>query len=132
MKRLHIVAAIIFNADKSEVFITQRPQDKHKGGYWEFPGGKVEEGETSEQAITRELEEEIGITVTEQKLFEHLQHDYPDKALTFDFIEVHQFEGQPFGKEGQQARWVSVAELANYRFPEANVPILEKVVAQYA
>jgi len=82
MKRIHIVAGIIFNQDKSQVFITKRPDDKHKGGFWEFPGGKVEVGETIEQAMARELDEEIGIKVTEQSLFEHLEFDYSDKATS--------------------------------------------------
>ena len=132
MKRVHIVAAIIFNADKSEIFITKRPDDKHKGGFWEFPGGKVEEGETKEQAMIRELEEEIGITVTEQFLFEHLEYDYPEKSLKFDFMAVTAFDNQPFGKEGQQGEWVMISELPNYVFPEANVPILERVVAEFS
>lgn len=83
MKRVHIVAAIIFNADKSEVYITKRPEHLHKGGYWEFPGGKLEVGETVEQAITRELNEEIGIDVTEQSPYQYLEFDYADKALKF-------------------------------------------------
>lgn len=132
MKRIHIVAGIIFNQDKSQVFITKRPDDKHKGGFWEFPGGKVEQGETIQQAMVRELEEEIGITTTEQQLFEHLEFDYSDKALKFDFITVTQFEGQPYGKEGQQGEWVDIKQLADYAFPEANVPILERVVKEFA
>tara|TARA_Y100001956_G_scaffold81144_1_gene97956 strand:- start:1448 stop:1846 length:399 start_codon:yes stop_codon:yes gene_type:complete len=132
MKRIHIVAGIIFNQDKSQVFITKRPDGKHKGGFWEFPGGKVEQGETIEQAMIRELEEEIGIITTEQSLFEHLEFDYPDKSLKFDFITVTQFEGQPYGKEGQQGEWVEIAELSNYAFPEANVPILERVVKEFS
>lgn len=132
MKRIHIVAGIIFNQDKSQVFITKRPDDKHKGGFWEFPGGKVEEGETIEQAMTRELDEEIGIKVTEQSLFEHLEFDYTDKSLKFDFILVTDFEEQPYGKEGQQGEWVSLESLSQYAFPEANVPILERVVKEFS
>ncbi|WP_117235873.1 8-oxo-dGTP diphosphatase MutT [Vibrio maerlii] len=132
MKRIHIVAAIIFNQDKSQIFITKRPDDKHKGGFWEFPGGKVEEGETKEQAMIRELEEEVGITVTAQHLFEHLEHDYPEKSLKFDFIQVNAFDGEAHGKEGQQGEWVSISELPNYTFPEANVPILERVVTEFS
>ncbi|KJY82242.1 7,8-dihydro-8-oxoguanine-triphosphatase [Vibrio galatheae] len=132
MKRVHIVAAIIFNQDKSQVFITKRPDDKHKGGFWEFPGGKVEQGETVEQAMVRELEEEVGIITTAQQRFEHLEFDYPDKSLEFDFITVTQFEGQPFGKEGQQGHWVAVSDLNDYAFPEANVPILERVVKEFS
>ncbi|MGR5067884.1 MULTISPECIES: 8-oxo-dGTP diphosphatase MutT [Vibrio] len=132
MKRIHIVAAIIFNQERSQIFITKRPDDKHKGGFWEFPGGKVEQGESVELAMARELEEEIGITITEQSLFEHLEYDYPDKSLKFDFISVTQFDGQPYGKEGQQGRWVEIGALSNYAFPEANVPILERVIKEFS
>ncbi|EIU6790800.1 8-oxo-dGTP diphosphatase MutT [Vibrio parahaemolyticus] len=132
MKRIHIVAAIIFNQDKSQIFITKRPDDKHKGGFWEFPGGKVELGETVEHAMVRELEEEVGIRVIEQAPFEHLEYDYPDKSLKFDFITVSQFENEPYGREGQEGRWVAVGELGDYTFPEANVPILQRVVKEFA
>ncbi|MFH4747515.1 8-oxo-dGTP diphosphatase MutT [Vibrio harveyi] len=132
MKRIHIVAAIIFNQDKSQIFITKRPDDKHKGGFWEFPGGKVEQGESVEQAMIRELEEEVGITVTEQSLFEHLEYDYPEKSLKFDFMTVSQFDNQPYGREGQEGRWVDVAALLDYTFPEANVPILERVIKEFS
>ncbi|MEZ9470368.1 8-oxo-dGTP diphosphatase MutT [Vibrio lentus] len=132
MKRIHIVAGIIFNQDKSQVFITKRPDDKHKGGFWEFPGGKVEVGETIEQAMARELDEEIGIKVTEQSLFEHLEFDYTDKSLKFDFILVTDFEEQPYGKEGQKGEWVDLESLSQYAFPEANVPILERVIKEFS
>ncbi len=132
MKRIHIVAAIIFNQDKSQIFITKRPDDKHKGGFWEFPGGKVEPDETIEQAMIRELDEEIGIDVTEQELYEHLEYDYPDKSLKFDFILVTAFENDPYGKEGQQGRWVDIRDLPEYAFPEANVPILHRVVQEFS
>ncbi|AQM18870.1 7,8-dihydro-8-oxoguanine-triphosphatase [Vibrio sp. V09_P4A23P171] len=132
MKRVHIVAAIIFNSDKSEIYITKRPDHLHKGGFWEFPGGKVEAGETIEQAICRELDEEIGIHITEQSPYQYLEFDYSDKSLTFDFICVTQFDHQPYGKEGQQGEWVAVSELANYSFPEANAPIVERVMKEFA
>lgn len=132
MKRIHIVAGIIFNQDKSQIFITKRPDNLHKGGFWEFPGGKVEEGESVEQAMTRELEEEIGIEVTEQHLFEHLEYDYPEKSLKFDFIVISKFNNEPYGKEGQEGHWVDIAKLANYQFPEANVPILERVIKEFS
>lgn len=132
MKRIHIVAAVIFNQDKSQIFITKRPDDKHKGGFWEFPGGKVELGETTEQAMTRELDEEIGIQVTEQSLFEHLEYDYSEKSLKFDFILVSDFDGDPYGREGQQGEWVKIKQLENYAFPEANIPILQRVIKEFS
>ncbi|UHJ60760.1 8-oxo-dGTP diphosphatase MutT [Vibrio furnissii] len=132
MKRIHIVAGIIFNQDKSQIFITKRPDNLHKGGFWEFPGGKVEAGESIEQAMARELDEEIGIEVTQQTPFQHLEYDYPDKSLTFDFILVTDFNHQPYGREGQQGEWVNIADLAHYTFPEANVPVLERVLKEFA
>ncbi len=132
MKRIHIVAGIIFNEDKSQLFITKRPDNLHKGGFWEFPGGKVEVGESIEQAMIRELDEEIGIEVTEQTPFEHLEYDYPEKSLKFDFIVVSQFNNKPYGKEGQEGLWVSVADLEKYQFPEANLPIVERVVKEFS
>ena len=132
MKRLHIVAAIILNAEKNQVFITKRPDKAHKGGFWEFPGGKVEVSESAEQALIRELYEEIGINSTELDLFESLNHDYPDKSLYFDFFTVTQFEELPYGKEGQEGLWVSISELKGYDFPEANVPVLNKVIELFS
>ncbi len=132
MKRTHIVAAIIFNQDKSQVFITKRPDHVHKGGFWEFPGGKVEAGESVEQAIIRELNEEIGIEVTAQQRFEYFEFDYSDKALVFDFICVTGFDGQPFGREGQHGEWVNLPQLRDYSFPEANRPIVERILKEFA
>ncbi|MDG3089052.1 8-oxo-dGTP diphosphatase MutT [Vibrio hannami] len=131
MKRVHIAAAIILNSVQDKVFITKRPDKAHKGGLWEFPGGKVEQGETAEQATVRELFEEIGIEVTKLHHFEALTHDYSDKSLMFDFFVVTDFLNEPYGKEGQKGEWVEISRLANFEFPEANVPILNRVIEEY-
>lgn len=132
MKRVHIVAAIILNAQQDQIFITKRPEKLHKGGYWEFPGGKVELGESAEQGLIRELQEEIDITATEMSLFEHFDFDYPEKSLTFDFFTVTGFAGLPYGKEGQEGKWVAISDLHGYTFPEANQPVLEKVIERFS
>ncbi len=130
MKRVHIVAAIIYNREKDKIYITKRPDHLHKGGFWEFPGGKVEQGEETEQAICRELFEEIDIKVVKLSHYAHLDYDYPDKSLTFDFYAVEEFNNEPYGKEGQQGEWVAIDQLKHYSFPEANLPVLEMVQKQ--
>ncbi|MBF9001538.1 MULTISPECIES: 8-oxo-dGTP diphosphatase MutT [Vibrio] len=131
MKRTHIVAGIILNPAQTHVFITKRPSDKHKGGFWEFPGGKVEAGESVEVAMSRELFEEIGIEVTAQQSFQQLEFDYPEKSLKFDFQTITAFNHEPYGKEGQEGLWVAVESLSDYTFPEANVPVLEQVMKEF-
>lgn len=85
-KQVWISAGIILNTQQDEVFITRRAAKAHQGGFWEFAGGKVESGETAEQAVIRELDEEVGIHATELEHFIALEHDYPEKSLKFDFF----------------------------------------------
>ncbi|WP_413111102.1 8-oxo-dGTP diphosphatase MutT [Thaumasiovibrio sp. DFM-14] len=124
-KRKHIAVGIILSRNGEQVFITQRAATQHQGGFWEFAGGQVELGETVEQAVVRELHEEVGITVTSMNPFTSLQHDYPDKQLAFDFFLVTDFEGQPYGKEGQPGLWVDIQALDSYAFPAANTSVLD-------
>lgn len=132
MKRTHIVAGVILDKSQRHVFITKRPDHVHKGGFWEFPGGKVEAGESREQAIARELDEEIGIQVTVCNAYEHFEFDYTDKSLVFDFMLIEGFDGEPFGKEGQQGQWVAIDILDQFSFPEANVSIVKQIMQQFA
>ncbi|GAM77013.1 mutator mutT protein [Vibrio ishigakensis] len=131
MKRIHIVAGIILNSNKREIFITKRPDNAHKGGFWEFPGGKVENDELATDAMERELNEEIGISHLQQTLFQSFDFDYSDKSLSFDFFLIEGFNGEPYGKEGQLGRWVSIDKLNDYAFPEANQPVVEAVMRQF-
>ena len=131
MKRLHIVAGIVFNQRRDEIFITRRLNTAHKAGFWEFPGGKVEE-ETAEKALIRELNEEIGINVLELSLFDSFDYDYSDKALYFDFFLVTGFDKVPYGREGQVGKWVEIRQLRHYSFPEANTLLLEKVIKEFS
>ncbi|MHA6604413.1 8-oxo-dGTP diphosphatase MutT [Photobacterium damselae] len=129
-KRVWIAAGIILNPTGDKIFITRRAANAHQGGFWEFAGGKVEANETAEQAVIRELQEEVGITATHIEPFIALEHDYPDKALTFDFFVIRQFSGEAFGKEGQSGQWVAISELKDYPFPTANDVVLEKIVSE--
>jgi len=123
MKRLHVAAGVIRGAD-DHVLIAKRPMDKHQGGLWEFPGGKVEAGETAEAALARELAEELGIALTSARPLIQVRHDYPDKQVLLDVWEVLGFNGEPHGAEGQPLAWVAAEELPRYDFPAANRPII--------
>ena len=101
------------------------------GGLWEFPGGKMDEGETALFALVRELREELGIEATEAQPFMQLCHDYEDKQIALDVWEVTAFQGEARGVEGQECRWVAMADIlkddSQYHFPAANQPILKKL-----
>lgn len=123
MKRVHVAAAVIL-AEDSRILIAKRPDDKHQGGLWEFPGGKVEEGEDARVALARELEEELGIQPAAARPLIQVRHDYPDKQVLLDVWEVSAFSGEPHGAEGQPLAWVTQRELLDYEFPAANRPIV--------
>ncbi|MDY6984170.1 MAG: 8-oxo-dGTP diphosphatase MutT [Pseudomonadota bacterium] len=121
--RIHVVAGVILN-DAGEVLLALRPKHKHKGGLWEFPGGKVEAGESPRAALARELLEEIALIVEQAEPFLMIDHDYGDKHVTLDVWRVTRFSGTPHGREGQEIAWVPVVGLENYQFPEANAAIV--------
>lgn len=123
MKRVHVAAAVI-RGDDGRVLIAKRSAQQHQGGLWEFPGGKVEAGETVQQALSRELFEELGITVLKTRPLIQIAHDYSDKHVLLDVWEVTRFVGQAIGREGQPLAWVAAKQLNEYAFPEANKPIV--------
>lgn len=129
MKRIDVVAGVILR--DQQVLIALRPTDKHKGGYWEFPGGKIEPGEATEAALARELKEEINLAVTACEPWQEISHDYPDKAVYLHFWKVTGFTGEAQGLEGQEVRWVSISALDGYQFPEANVPVMKALMKEF-
>lgn len=118
-KQLNIAAGIIRNS-QNEIFITQRPLGTHMGGFWEFPGGKLEQSETPEQALIRELNEEVGIDVTDCQMFKQVEHEFDDRHIRLYFFLVTEWENEPYGREGQASRWVKQTDLVADEFPEAN------------
>ena len=129
---IHVAVGVIFDNQKADqILIAKRPQHLHQGGLWEFPGGKVSEDETVDQALERELLEELGITVIQSQPLMQVQHNYSDKQVFLDIWTVTQFSGEARGLEGQQCQWVAIQQLlsaeSKYQFPEANKAILEKL-----
>jgi 8-oxo-dGTP diphosphatase len=123
-KHIHVAAGVILNSSR-QVLLALRPKDRHKGGLWEFPGGKVEAGESVQQALARELLEELNLVVLDSSPFLVIDHDYGDKLVTLDVWLVTAFSGEPHGSEGQRIAWVDLSELHGYEFPEANVAIVD-------
>lgn len=127
MKQLQISVGIIRNP-QGEIFITQRAADAHMANKLEFPGGKIEAGESAEQALVRELQEEVGITVSSSRLFDKLEYQFPDRHITLWFWLVEEWSGEPWGKEGQPGQWIAQRALDFEAFPPANEPIITKLV----
>lgn len=123
---LEVAAAAVIGPD-GRVLIARRPAAVHQGGLWEFPGGKVEPGETAEQALCRELWEELGIRPVRYRRLIRVPHRYPDKSVLLDVWRVDAFEGEPAGRQGQPLRWVAPDSLPAYPFPAANRPIVTAV-----
>lgn len=126
MKILQIAVGIIRN-DAGEIFITQRAADAHMANKWEFPGGKIEAGESAEEAMIRELQEEVGITPQGAALFDTLEYQFPDRHITLWFWLVESWEGDPWGREGQPGQWIAQSELDAKDFPPANEPVITKL-----
>lgn len=106
-KRVDVAVAVIFNP-QGQVLWACRPEGKPYAGYWEFPGGKLEQGETVWQALVRELQEELGIVATHGGPWFHLEHDYPHAQVRLHFYRVWAFEGEPQALENQRLEWATL------------------------
>lgn len=127
-RRVHVAAAAIISGDGRKALIARRPSNVDQGGLWEFPGGKLAPYETGLEGLKRELHEELGVEIKRAQPLIRIHHEYPDKHILLDVWQVHEFSGEPFGREGQAVRWVPLEELVNYPFPAANLPILQAVM----
>lgn len=128
-KVVHVAVGVLLS-NSNEVLIALRGADQHQGGLWEFPGGKVEKGESTSAALARELHEELAISCAVDSMTPliKIQHDYSDKSVLLDVWVVRQFTGEAIGNEGQPVRWVDSDQLCNFEFPEANKPIIDALV----
>ena len=125
--RLRVVAAAMFDAD-GRVLIAQRPEGKHMAGWWEFPGGKVADGESDEDALARELREELDIESRARRRIASMSHEYPDRIV--DLVLWHaSWTGTPRGLDGQQLKWVDCQSLGRERLLPADLPLIPALQA---
>lgn len=124
------VAAGIIRNEFGQIYLTQRLEGQDFAQAIEFPGGKVNKGETPKQALIRELEEEVGIHVLDAILFENFTFEYSTKIIQFHFYLVEQWVGEPFGREGQEGMWIAQSELDESQFPPANSKLIQRLLAE--
>ncbi len=122
---LLVVAAALVDTD-GRVLLAQRPEGKSLAGLWEFPGGKLDPGETPEMALIRELHEELGIAVEEPCLapFTFASHAYDHVHMLMPLYLCRKWQGTPVGREGQALAWVLPARLGDYKMPPADIPLV--------
>ena len=120
-----VVAGVLYDA-QGRVLLAQRPPGKHMAGYWEFPGGKLADGESPEQALQRELAEELGVQLAPMSCRPLLQlrHAYPDRLIELQVFTVASWSGSPRGLEGQALQWVAPEELERQPLLPADQPIV--------
>jgi len=130
-RRLVDVSAAILWRD-GRYLAVERPQGKAMAGFWEFPGGKVEPGETPGQALVRELREELGVDVLEFAFWKEKAHFYERIAVRLHFFHVTAFEGEPRPLEDQRMNWVLPAQASRWPFLEADLDIVRELAANGA
>ncbi|MCL7715621.1 Nudix family hydrolase [Stenotrophomonas mori] len=123
LRSIHVVAAVITDA-RGRILLNRRTGNSDMAGLWEFPGGKREAGETSEQALARELHEELGIQAEIGDWMMEVPQRYPDKRLRLEVRKVERWSGTARGREGQAITWVAPDKLARYSMPPADLPVV--------
>jgi 8-oxo-dGTP diphosphatase len=124
METIQVVAAVLKD-EAGRVLINQRPSGKPWAGYWEFPGGKIEAGESPRAALARELHEELGLAVHEARPWLQLHHDYPERRVHLDVWRVSRFSGVAQSHEGQTLAWLRPGELGSRELLPADAPIVK-------
>lgn len=120
-----VAAGVLWKGDR--FLAARRPDDKPRGGFWEFPGGKQEQGEDIQETLIRELREELDLTANRVVPWKVFRHQYPDMMVELHFMHVHEFFGTPFPLDGQELRWLTPEEARALPFLPADKEILEEL-----
>ena len=121
-----VAAAIILRDEK--FLLTKRRPESEQGSLWEFPGGKIESGETLEECLRREMREELGIEISKPQYFHSIRHAYPEKVVELHFFTCSIEQGQPQALGCTEMAWVDKHELIAHEFPPANIPMIKKII----
>lgn len=132
MAQINAAVAIILDEHKDKVYISFRQKFQTYSDYWEFPGGKLEKGESFEECIKREIYEEVGIKTNDIKLYMSKKHTNKDNMqINLNFFIVEHYKGVPYSKEGQQLKLVNISDLNNFRFLPASLEVITKLQKEY-
>ncbi len=123
IKTYQVTAAIIRKGSK--ILIARRATNRHLAGFWEFPGGKIEDGETPQECLKRELEEELGIIVNVGAFFMENEHQYQDKIIQLQAYECEHISGKIILNDHDQIEWIDTTEFDNFVFAPADIPFLK-------
>lgn len=126
---IEVVAALIW--DNERFMICQRPANKARGMLWEFVGGKVEEGETKEDALIRECREELAVTLSVQEIFMDVLHEYPDITVHLTLLNAVISEGEPQKLEHNDIQWITPQQIPQYDFCPADEVLLKEIIRRY-
>ena len=124
--KIHVVALVLEN-QQGEILVAKRAKDKHQGGLWEFPGGKVERGETRIQALKREIKEELNYKLQQAKPLKCITHQYDKLMVKLDVWYSKDINPQVYANEKQPLKWVSKTDLLTLAMPEADKPIIKAI-----
>jgi len=125
---LKVSCAITYHEGK--ILIAQRKPGVHLAGFWEFPGGKCEKGETMEACLVREVQEELSVEIRPRILLRQEDHEYPDKTVSLYFYLCDWVSGSPVKKDCQDFKWILPEELKNFRFPPADTLMIDDLIRQ--
>ena len=129
-ERIKVAVGLVFDSE-SRILIGQRTTPDRHRGKWEFPGGKVEPHESVDEALSRELWEEVGISVNRTDHFMTFAYDYPDRKVLLNFRLVRDYEGTPLPRESQSLKWVSLARLEEFDMLAPNVSVIDELIRKY-
>ena len=128
MKKIDVVGAVIWDNVHHKYLATMRDKQKHQGGFWEFPGGKIEAGEKPEEALIREIEEELNCTIKVEKLLVDYTHEYPDIIVRLITYLCSIESGTPKLTEHESMKWVTKDELTSLIWAEADIPTVDHII----